>query len=393
MEPGIMSSEPIIQTYYELSWAILSTIGLTNVLFGLVIVSITSVSPATLVPILVSAAGAVANGLCYAAYYHTYDPTPAAVAAGLADVMWLLQEAGMSMYSYVMLTRVLTGRARSLFMALFWTVMSTVAVARFLILGAHVSIFTSGPGPHAHRADVNTLRFINHLHVGYFVGIAVLECLSAFFLLRIFAAGSRGGGGDATTVGVFRHFVRSTEFRVASLALIGTSRAVTYFFQPALEAATTTASQIDRFIYTLECLFPVMLYIDILSSRLALNARGAASSPMVINNNNNNKPSKCGHFSCLASPTRLPLRQLEDGRFNVWQDEPNVSTTATGISAEHDLEAEETGLVSPVTPQRPVPAHRQSQVLTASRKIDPGSYPDASPEDGMQGRQAPKEFY
>ncbi|KAL8358873.1 hypothetical protein RB601_008227 [Gaeumannomyces tritici] len=125
-----MSSKQIIPLYYELSWAILSTIGLANVLFGLVIVSITSISPATLVPILVSAAAAGANGLRYAAYYHTYDTTLDAVAAALADVLWLIQEAGMSMYSYVMLTRVLTGRARSVFMTLFWVVMGVVAVVR-----------------------------------------------------------------------------------------------------------------------------------------------------------------------------------------------------------------------------------------------------------------------
>ncbi|KAL8420801.1 hypothetical protein RB594_003565 [Gaeumannomyces avenae] len=309
-----MSSEQIIPLYYELSWAILSTIGLANVLFGLVIVSIASISPATLVPILVSAAGAGANGLCYATYYHTYDTTPAAVAAALADVLWLIQEAGMSMYSYVMLTRVLTGRARSVFMTLFWVVMGVVAVVRFLILGAHVSVFMSGPGPHAHRVDLDMQRLINYLHVGYFVGIAVLECFSAIFLLRVFA-GNRARG-DATTVSVFRHFVRSTEFRVASLALVGTSRAVTYFFRPSLEAATTTASQIDRFIYTLECLFSVMLYIDILSSRLVLSARAAGSSPM-----NMNKRSKRRGISCLAGPNRLPSCHEEEGRFgfDVWQ--------------------------------------------------------------------------
>jgi hypothetical protein len=54
-----------IPAYFEESWAILSTIGLINVLFGFMIIAITSLSPLALVPIITSAAGAIANGLCY----------------------------------------------------------------------------------------------------------------------------------------------------------------------------------------------------------------------------------------------------------------------------------------------------------------------------------------
>jgi hypothetical protein len=38
---------------------------LVNVLFGLMIIGITSRSPVSIVPIVVSVAGAIANGLCY----------------------------------------------------------------------------------------------------------------------------------------------------------------------------------------------------------------------------------------------------------------------------------------------------------------------------------------
>jgi hypothetical protein len=63
----IMSNSTVqpIPAYFEESWAILSTIGLINVLFGFMIIAITSLSPLALVPIITSAAGAIANGLCY----------------------------------------------------------------------------------------------------------------------------------------------------------------------------------------------------------------------------------------------------------------------------------------------------------------------------------------
>ncbi len=57
----IMSSTAV-PVYFEESWAILSSLGLVNVLFGLMIIGITSLSP---VSIVVSVAGAIANGLCY----------------------------------------------------------------------------------------------------------------------------------------------------------------------------------------------------------------------------------------------------------------------------------------------------------------------------------------
>ena len=54
-----------VPVYFEESWAILSSLGLVNVLFGLMIIGITTRSPVSIVPIVVSVAGAIANGLCY----------------------------------------------------------------------------------------------------------------------------------------------------------------------------------------------------------------------------------------------------------------------------------------------------------------------------------------
>lgn len=100
---------------------------------------------------------------------------------------------------------------------------------------------------------------VNHLHIGYFVLIAVLECLSAYFLLKIFASAKTTSLKAAIKTGLFQYLMRSTEVRLALLAILGTMRAITYSFQTAAQSATNVASQLDRFAYTMECLFPVIM--------------------------------------------------------------------------------------------------------------------------------------
>lgn len=88
-----MSTTSSVPVYYETSWSIMSTIGLVNVLVGFVVVGITSLSPVTMVPIVVSVANAVADGLCYFAFYANYPVIPTAVAAAFADIFWLVSRA------------------------------------------------------------------------------------------------------------------------------------------------------------------------------------------------------------------------------------------------------------------------------------------------------------
>lgn len=78
--------------YFELSWAILSTICLANTLFGITIIAITRLTPVSLVPIIVSAAGAIANGLCYYAFYAGYSRPNTVAASVIADIMWLVHD-------------------------------------------------------------------------------------------------------------------------------------------------------------------------------------------------------------------------------------------------------------------------------------------------------------
>ena len=83
-------SNATVPVYFEESWAILSSIDLVNVLFGLMVIGITSLTPLALVPIITSVAGCIANGLCYYAFYAHYATTGTVVAAAVADATWLV---------------------------------------------------------------------------------------------------------------------------------------------------------------------------------------------------------------------------------------------------------------------------------------------------------------
>jgi len=85
---SIMASDPV---FFELSWSVLSIIGAANVFFGLLVISVTNFSPIATVPLITSTACAVANGLCYYAFYLTYPPAVnQAVASTFADMLWLV---------------------------------------------------------------------------------------------------------------------------------------------------------------------------------------------------------------------------------------------------------------------------------------------------------------
>lgn len=76
--------------YFEQCWAILSTIGVANVLYGLVVISITKYTPVVWIPIIVGVACAIANGLCYYAFYADYPVVNKAIASVFADFFWLV---------------------------------------------------------------------------------------------------------------------------------------------------------------------------------------------------------------------------------------------------------------------------------------------------------------
>jgi hypothetical protein len=148
---------------------------------------------------------------------------------------------------------VLRNRARKTFMIAFWAIMVVIACLRFAILGNRVRYVLG----HSEEAPLQLL--IDHLHVGYFACIALVECTSAAFLLHTFNAARKISMTAALRAGLFSYLMRSTEIRLAMLAIIGVTRAVTYSFQGTAQSATDVASQLDRFAYSLECLFPIMM--------------------------------------------------------------------------------------------------------------------------------------
>ena len=77
-----------VPVYFESSWSILSSIGLVNVFIGFLVIGITRLSPITIVPIVVSASAALADGLCYYAFYQNHPKAPTAAAAVVADIFW-----------------------------------------------------------------------------------------------------------------------------------------------------------------------------------------------------------------------------------------------------------------------------------------------------------------
>lgn len=134
---------------------------------------------------------------------------------------------------------------------MFWFFIAVIVVIRVTITVQRARLILN--------ADLNLQNIINRLHVGYFTSLALVECVSAYFLLRRFASGKKSSQQADLGTGLFRHLMRSTEIRLATLALIGTTRAITYYFQPAAQRATSTAGQVDRFMYTLESMFPIMI--------------------------------------------------------------------------------------------------------------------------------------
>ncbi|EAQ83667.1 hypothetical protein CHGG_10071 [Chaetomium globosum CBS 148.51] len=244
-----MASDPI---FFELSWSILSTIGACNVFFGLLVISVTNLSPIAAVPLVTSTACAIANGLCFYAFYLPTVPSMnRAVASAFADMAWMIQEAGMSLYSYVILSRILRDRQWYVYAGLFWTTMVAIVVVRINIAVTRVMYINS--------QNAALQRTVNYLHMAYFPFIAILESVNAFYLLRTFTHAQMSCLRRQSKASLLRYLMRSTEVRLALLALVGIMRAVTYWFQDRAQRATNLASQVDRFCYTMECLFPIIM--------------------------------------------------------------------------------------------------------------------------------------
>lgn len=169
----------------------------------------------------------------------------------MAHPLYQIQEAGLSLYSYQILIRLLRGKDRKIFIIAYWALIFIIALFKTLIAVARVQDIL---GDSVSRVDL-----IDHLHVGYFVGIALVEAFSSYFLLRKFFTARKESVQVDSKVGLFSYLTRSTEIRLAALTLIGITRSITYSFQTTTQTATTVSGQLDRFVTTLECLFPIVM--------------------------------------------------------------------------------------------------------------------------------------
>lgn len=165
-----------------------------------------------------------------------------------------VQEAGLSFYSYIILNRILHGHSRKVFISLYWTGIFVIFTFKLAITVLRLKDILNG--------NIKNVLLIDRMHIGYFVGIALVEMLSSYFLLRKFFSAQSSSMEIQSHVGLFSYLMRSTEIRLGILTLIGISRSITYSFQATAQSATNVAGQIDRFVVVLECMFPiVMLYV------------------------------------------------------------------------------------------------------------------------------------
>ncbi|KAH7012704.1 uncharacterized protein B0I36DRAFT_369824 [Microdochium trichocladiopsis] len=263
--------------YFETIWAAFSTIGLNNVLVGLMIAGIRGrFSAVILVPIVTSAACAISNGLYY---YVSFSDAPAvnrAVAYAFSDFAWLVQEGGLPFYGYAILAPILYGGEHAIYLTLFWGCIFVTVVVRVAIAVVDV-LFTLADDPSPTPLAIH-LTMVNRLHLGYFIPIAMAESVNAVFLLKKLRTTLRSSISGGLKGGkLYRYLIRSAEIRLASLALIGIPRSITFFFHM-VSGPLNPVSQIDLFIYTLGCLFPIILFVDILASRLVFAEESAAKS-------------------------------------------------------------------------------------------------------------------
>lgn len=157
----------------------------------------------------------------------------------------------MSFYSYQILILILGSRERRTFMILFWTMILIITVFRFAISVGRVQDILD--------KSSRRVPFIDHMHIGYFTSIALIEMISSYFLLRTFFSAQSSSLQANSTFGLFQYMTRSAGIRLAVLTLIGITRAITYSFQTTAQSATGASGQVDRFVTTLECIFPIVM--------------------------------------------------------------------------------------------------------------------------------------
>jgi hypothetical protein len=95
--------------------------------------------------------------------------------------------------------------------------------------------------------------------IGYFGGLAFAQGWIAFFLLRVYFKACQNESNEPVyRVGIVKKLARSSEVRIASLCLVGLTRIFTSAFRHSNPSTINLAEQLDRFVYAIECLFPIV---------------------------------------------------------------------------------------------------------------------------------------
>lgn len=209
------------------------------------------------------------SGFSYYLFYNKHALVPTMIASAITDLMWLVrahsrvkdasthdtlqvQEAGLPFYSYLILIRILRPRSKAVFLVLFWSFMTGVVVSRMLILVFRMQTWQmTDPAPKQ--------ALVNQLHLGFFISLALCESSSSFFLMRSFLEARKNATTFVHQGSIVVQLIRNTEMRVAVLALVGISRAVTHSLLVETPATNGIPAQLDRFVYCLECTFPFLM--------------------------------------------------------------------------------------------------------------------------------------
>lgn len=165
--------------------------------------------------------------------------------------LFQVQETSLALYSYLILRHDLIIGYSKFFRITFFSFLFSAAIFKLSILYFRLQYLSTPSDTSQH--------LIQMLHIGYFISLALCECLSAIFLIRSFRMAHRASSDAAITNHFLQHMLSSTQIQVSLLAVIGTSRAIAYPFQNSAQAAISIAGQFDRLIYTFETLFPILL--------------------------------------------------------------------------------------------------------------------------------------
>ncbi len=248
--------------FLDSTWSIVTCIGVVETLLCGLVISITGWSVLAAIPLVISICVGFTGGVAFLEWNPAVPSSQRIAAIVFTDIGWLVSgyksslssvltcqatEAGVTFYSYCILVRLLKGTPRRVFMLGFWLLMLTIVGVRFTLTFYRVELSRG-------RYVFDDLPFWHPLHVTYFAIVTAIETWSAFFLLRTFFAARRlSAHTSVRNKLLFAELIRSTEFRLALLAIIGLLRLIQW------ARPNNIAAYFDRLSYITCAMFPIVM--------------------------------------------------------------------------------------------------------------------------------------